>query len=92
MKQVAYFVLVAAVALAAPIPAAMAGPGEGEFLLEDDGYQPLLPDVGGAVTTMADIARAGPIQTRVRLKSASTTIRRHFIHPTQSAFRPTRIR
>jgi hypothetical protein len=52
MKQVAYFVLVAAVALAAPIPAApipaaMAGPGEGEFLLEDDGYQPLLPDVGG---------------------------------------------
>ncbi|MCK5549519.1 MAG: hypothetical protein KAI41_03215, partial [Hyphomicrobiaceae bacterium] len=34
MKQVAYFVLVAAAALAAPIPAAMAGPGEGEFLLD----------------------------------------------------------
>ena len=47
MKQVAYFVLVAAVALAAPIPAAMAGAGEGENLQEADGYQPILPDVGG---------------------------------------------
>jgi hypothetical protein len=47
LKQVAYFVLVAAAALAAPVPAAMAGPGEGEILQEDDGYQPILPDVGG---------------------------------------------
>lgn len=47
MKQLAYFMFVAVVAFAAPIPEAVAGPGGGEILQDDDGYQPILPDVGG---------------------------------------------
>lgn len=47
MKQLAYFILITVVAFGAPIPVAVAGPGAGEILQEDDAYQPILPDVGG---------------------------------------------
>ncbi|MGI9403228.1 MAG: hypothetical protein ACR2OF_01820 [Hyphomicrobium sp.] len=46
MKQLAYLLLVAAYALA-PLAATMAGGGGGGVIQEEDGYQPILPDVGG---------------------------------------------
>jgi len=50
MKHLAYLLLFAAGALAAPLTAALAGGGGGGggvLQEEDDAYQPILPDVGG---------------------------------------------
>ena len=47
MKQLVYFVLIAACALVAPISGAMAGGGGGGVFQEEDEYRPILPDVGG---------------------------------------------
>jgi hypothetical protein len=47
MKPVAFLLLVAACALAAPLTAAMAGGGGGMVPHDEDPYEPLLPDLGG---------------------------------------------
>lgn len=45
MKQLVYFVLIAACALVAPIPGAMAGGGGGGVFQEEDEHRPILSDV-----------------------------------------------